>query len=85
MSDIEYELGNIADAFKKNTNKRIENEQLTGNDLVVFNLLQEELWKALRTLENAIISKYPFALDYIRGILLYFFSLLRSVSYAFLM
>lgn len=58
MSEIEYKIGNVADAFKDATDKRFASEKSDNVEIsVAFEILQDELFKALRVLENAIISK----------------------------
>lgn len=54
---MEYEIGKIADAFVVNTNSRIDKSNLDVNTLAMCETLQDELFKALRILENAVISK----------------------------
>lgn len=54
---MEYEIGVIADAFKLNTDKRILKDYLDPNTLAVYETLQDELFKALRVLENSVIKK----------------------------
>lgn len=56
MSDeIEYKLGSVADAFSDTVKKRIENEQIESIELAAaINILTEELFHALRILENSI-------------------------------
>lgn len=56
--DIDPKPGNIADIFKLNTEKRIGDSLLLDEQTrTVFSVLQEEMFDALRLLENAIISK----------------------------
>ena len=55
---MEYEKGNTADAFIHNTNCRIDKSLISDpNTLAVYEVLQEELSKALRIIDNAQISK----------------------------
>lgn len=56
MSELEPKLGNIADIFKLNTNKRVDFSVLTANEQAIFEVMQDELYKAIRLLENAIMS-----------------------------
>ncbi|MBD5547544.1 MAG: hypothetical protein HDQ97_09110 [Lachnospiraceae bacterium] len=56
--DIDPKPGNIADIFKLKTDKRIGDSLLLDEQTrTVFSVLQEEMFDALRLLENAIISK----------------------------
>lgn len=58
MADlIEYEKGNTAAAFVNNTDCRIDKSLLEADTLAVYEVLQEELSKALRIIDNAQISK----------------------------
>lgn len=50
----DYELGRIADSFLINTNKRINAKDLEPDLQVVYEVMQDELFKALRVLENCI-------------------------------
>lgn len=57
MADlIEYEKGNTAAAFVHNTDCRIDKSSLEPDILAVYEVLQEELSKALRIIDNAQIS-----------------------------
>lgn len=56
-NDLDPKPGNIADIFKLNTGKRIDESLLDSQTRAVFTVLQEEMIDALRLLENAIISK----------------------------
>lgn len=59
MSDLmEYEKGNTAAAFVHNTNCRIDKTLIADpNTLAVYEVLQEELSKALRIIDNAQIGE----------------------------
>lgn len=57
MPEFDPKLGNIADVFKLNTEKRVDWSALDPDMQVAFSVLREELFDALRLLENAIISK----------------------------
>ena len=59
MSDLmEYEKGNTAAAFVHNTNCRIDKSLILDPHLLaVYEVLQEEMSKALRIIDNAQISK----------------------------
>ncbi len=59
MSDfVEYEKGNTAAAFVHNTNCRIDKSSISDPHLLaVYEVLQEELSKALRIIDNVQISK----------------------------
>lgn len=57
MPELDPKLGNIADVFKLNTEKRVDWSALDPDMQVAFSVLREELFDALRLLENAIISK----------------------------
>lgn len=57
MPEFDPKLGNIADVFKLNTEKRVDWSTLDPDMQVAFSVLREELFDALRLLENAIISK----------------------------
>lgn len=57
MSELDPKLGNIADIFKLNTEKRVDWSALDPDIQVAFSVLHEELFAALRLLENSIISK----------------------------
>ncbi|EDS08266.1 hypothetical protein CLOSCI_00577 [[Clostridium] scindens ATCC 35704] len=55
---MEYEKGNTAAAFVHNTNCRIDKSLIPDPHLLaVYEVLQEELSKALRIIDNAQISK----------------------------
>lgn len=56
-NDLDPKPGNIADIFKLNTEKRIDESLLDSQTRAVYAVLQEETINALRLLENAIISK----------------------------
>ncbi|MCH5340088.1 MAG: hypothetical protein J1E01_01345 [Acetatifactor sp.] len=52
---IDYEPGSVADAFTYNVDRRIKNENFDSIELnVAIDILKDELFKALRTLENSI-------------------------------
>lgn len=57
MPELDPKLENIADVFKLNTEKRVDWSALDPDIQVAFSVLREELFDALRLLENAIISK----------------------------
>ena len=55
---MDYKIGDVADAFSYNVEKRIKNENFDTKDLeIAVNILSDELFKSLRTLENAIPNK----------------------------
>lgn len=56
---MEYEVGNTAAAFVNNTNSRIDKSVLSedANLSAIFSVLQDELSKALRIIDNSCISK----------------------------
>lgn len=54
---MEYKLGEIASAFIYNTDKRISKDLLDPNTLAVYETLQEELFKALRVIENSLMQE----------------------------
>lgn len=54
MDELEPKIGNVADIFKINTDRRIDSSLLDDNTSTMYNVLQEELFNALRILENEI-------------------------------
>lgn len=57
MSELEPNLRNISDIFKLNTDKRIDISNLSANERAIYEVLQDETYKAIRLLENLILSK----------------------------
>lgn len=54
LSELEPKVGNVADIFKFNTDNRIDISNLDPNIRAVYVVLQEEMFNALRILENSI-------------------------------